>query len=295
MLFFPLSLQKYKRWSVWKLEPDEKGKSLKIPYNVYGFRASIHKPSDWTNYETALNILTHLPHTYNGLGYNLPENRITYIDIDSGVSTDGQLDARAKKILSILPETYTEYSVSGTGLHILTFGNVSKGFNNRTERVEMYSRDRFCALTGNALQPLEPCSNQEAINKLYELYKPPEKHYSEHKEPSPVFLNSLSDEEVLKYAERNTRFSSVFSGDTTSFQSDSEADLYLCGRLAFWTDRDPEAIDRLFRRSALCDAKWINRADYRKHTIKIAISNCRECFSEYRRRTFIDSYGRHGL
>ena len=294
MLFFPLSLQKYKRWSVWKLEPDEKGKSLKIPYNVYGFRASIHKPSDWTNYETALSILNHLPRIYNGLGYNLPENKITYIDIDSCISTDGQLDVRAKKILSILPETYTEYSVSGTGLHILTFGNVSKGFNNRTERVEMYSCGRFCALTGNVLKPLEPCSDQEALKRLYEMYKPPEKQYSQHRESFPISLNSLSDEDALKYAERDIRFSSVFSGDTTSFNSDSEADLYLCGRLAFWTDRDPEAIDRLFRRSALCDAKWTKRSDYRKRTISLAISNCQECFSEYRKRTFVESYGRHG-
>ena len=293
-MFFPLSIQKNNRWCVWKLEQDEKGKSLKIPYNVHGYRASIHRPSDWTDFATVKTILTHSSDRYNGLGFNLPENQITYIDIDTCVSKTGELDSRAQKVLNILPETYTEFSVSGTGLHLLAFGSVPKGFNNRTDHVEMYSRDRFCALTGNALKPLEPCFNQDALTRLFQMYKLPERHYSRHIEPSPVFLNSLSDDEALRYAERDARFSSVFSGDTTSFHSDSEADLYLCGRLAFWTDRNPNAIDRLFRRSGLCDAKWSKREDYRNRTISLAISNCRECFSEYRRRTFIEDYGRHG-
>ncbi len=40
------------------------------------------------------------------------------------------------------------------------------------------------------------------------------------------------------------------------YPSQSEADLALCGDLAFWTGPDPERIDRLFRQSKLFRPKW---------------------------------------
>jgi len=50
----------------------------------------------------------------------------------------------------------------------------------------------------------------------------------------------------------------------------SEADLALCSALAFWTGRDADRIDRLFRSSGLMREKW-ERADYREETIAKAV------------------------
>src|SRR5439155_15578492 len=48
----------------------------------------------------------------------------------------------------------------------------------------------------------------------------------------------------------------LWSGDTSEYGSQSEAELALCSMLTFWTGPDPERIDRLFRRSALYREKW---------------------------------------
>ena len=55
-------------------------------------------------------------------------------------------------------------------------------------------------------------------------------------------------------------------GDTSGQGGDhSAADLALCPRLAWYT-RDPDQLDRLFRRSGLYRPKW-ERADYRRRTL----------------------------
>jgi putative DNA primase/helicase len=57
----------------------------------------------------------------------------------------------------------------------------------------------------------------------------------------------------------------------------------MCSFLAFWTDCDPEAIDRIFRETGLYREKW-EREDYRSETIRKACNNCEETVSEYCQR-----------
>ncbi|MFA5111726.1 MAG: phage/plasmid primase, P4 family, partial [Desulfobaccales bacterium] len=65
----------------------------------------------------------------------------------------------------------------------------------------------------------------------------------------------------------------LWAGDISGYISHSEADQALCNYLAFWTDRDPAAIDRLFRGSGLYRPdKWGDRSDYRDRTIGAAIA-----------------------
>jgi hypothetical protein len=54
-------------------------------------------------------------------------------------------------------------------------------------------------------------------------------------------------------------------------------DLY--GLLAFWTNRDAERMDRLFRRSALMRQKWGEREDYRRLTIGKVIAVCKSGYT----------------
>jgi primase-polymerase (primpol)-like protein len=49
-------------------------------------------------------------------------------------------------------------------------------------------------------------------------------------------------------AANGEKFAKLWSGDVSGYPSQSEADLALCGILAFWT-RDRAQIDRLFRQS----------------------------------------------
>ena len=55
----------------------------------------------------------------------------------------------------------------------------------------------------------------------------------------------------------------------------SAADLALMNHLAYWTDNDPVAMERLFGMSALGQReKWLKRFDYRRRTIERALLGC---------------------
>ena len=91
----------------------------------------------------------------------------------------------------------------------------------------------------------------------------------------------LGDEEILSLARsaRNAdEFEALLAGDITGYVSHSEADQALISLLAFYT-QDENQLDSLYRQTALCREKWINRPDYRRRTIQRALSNLTETYS----------------
>jgi putative DNA primase/helicase len=83
----------------------------------------------------------------------------------------------------------------------------------------------------------------------------------------------LEDKEVLdkaKNAENADKFRKLWRGDTSDYDSHSEADLALVSLLSFYTGDDRKQIDRLFCRSDLFRDKW-DRDDYRRRTISEAL------------------------
>jgi hypothetical protein len=94
--------------------------------------------------------------------------------------------------------------------------------------------------------------------------------------------NSLTDAELIakaKAAKNGAKFTHLWAGDwkAAGYTSQSEADLALCGILAFWTDCDTARIDALFRQSGLMRRKW-DRTDYRDGTIAKAIAGKTETY-----------------
>jgi len=71
---------------------------------------------------------------------------------------------------------------------------------------------------------------------------------------------SLSDEAVIDLMLKSAHAEEIgrlLRGDTSAYGGDdSAADLALCNHLAFWTGKDPQAIDRIFRKSGLMRPKW---------------------------------------
>jgi putative DNA primase/helicase len=75
----------------------------------------------------------------------------------------------------------------------------------------------------------------------------------------------------------------LWEGDIPAHQSHSEADLALCGHLAFWTGRDAARMDRLFRQSGRLRPKWDERhatpgQTYGELTIAKAIAGCQRTY-----------------
>ena len=69
----------------------------------------------------------------------------------------------------------------------------------------------------------------------------------------------LDDENIIRKARTandGEKFLRLWNGDATGYASQSEADMALCMKLAFWCNRDEETMGRLFYKSKLYRKKW---------------------------------------
>ncbi len=277
-----LNMRDLRQWLCWRSEERE-GKPTKIPYSpITGGRASSTTPETWAGYEEAVRACKE--EGYTGVGFVFtPEDDLC------GVDLDGCLDPLTEEIepwaWTIIEEldSYTEISPSGKGVHILVRAALPEG-RNRKGRFEAYDRGRYFTVTGRHLAG----SPQRIENRQEELQCVVRRVFGEESTnghtkpvavPEPV-ANGLSDSEVIQKAlaaSNSERFSRLWNGDTSGYGSHSEADLALCGMLAFWTGGDASRIDSLFRQSGLYRKKW-ERKDYRNRTITEALSGKTEFY-----------------
>ena len=285
--FFPNTLQALDNWVVWKRETRD-GKATKIPYSRTGHKAASNNIQTWCSFAEITEYYSRKKDIYNGLGFMISDG-IVFVDVDHCISYDGAIDERGKDILAAFPESYAEISQSGRGIHIFTRGEIPKSFNNRKTGVEMYNFGRFCAITGNAIQALEPTEEQDGIFYVYNKYSNHSgtsvRTYSE---PLQTGISTRSDRWIIAHArdiqgKRGRDFRTLFDGDISTYESASEADSALCTLLAFWCDRDQAQMDRIFRMSGLYRPKW-ERQDYRNRTLSHACEHIPESLTEYQRR-----------
>jgi hypothetical protein len=278
----PAEIKSRRRWVVWRCEvrQDEKGrwKWTKVPYQacppppdeVFWPKAKSNDPATWSNYDAALQTYLEEP-GWDGLGLMLGDDHAG-VDCDKCVHPDGAIEPWAEEVIREI-NSYTEISPTGTGGKILALGKLPEG-RRRIGRLKMYSETRFFAVTGHWL-PGTPRTVEPRQNQLLELHarvfpqdqtkangKEQRKKDHAHAEGNGHHLLGVDDQRILYKAR------SAGSGDTfralyddgdwegEGFGSQSEADLSLCGRLAFWSQGDPQVIDHLFRQSALYRPKW---------------------------------------
>jgi hypothetical protein len=269
----PENMGDLSQWVCWRAELRE-GKATKIPYSPYsGSRARSDDPATWGTLSEAKKAAREK--NLDGIGFVFTES-----DPFCGVDLDACVDPQSGKIASWASEivreldSYTEFSPSGTGLHVLLRAKLPQGGNGRA-RIEMYDRGRFFTVTGRRLggtsHVLE--ERQEQLSALHDrLFSPRERDVPERQE-KVASHNGLDDVEVLRRATsaaNGARFSALWAGDRSGYTSDSEADLALCSMLAFWVGPDEARISSLFSRSGLMREKW-DREDYRRRTISRAI------------------------
>src|SRR5215211_3734864 len=277
-----LGMRDLRQWLCWRFE-ERDGKPTKVPYDPStGEKAESTNPKTWTSYEKAVSECK--KHGYDGLGFVFtPEDDLCGVDLDKCLDPEtGELEGWAQKIIGEL-DSYTEISSSGTGVHILVRGELPTG-RNRKGRFEAYDRGRYFTVTGKHLAG----SSQRIENRQEELRAVVRRVFGDestngHTKPvaaSRPVNNGLSDDEVIEKAlaaANGTRFSRLWYGDTEEYGSHSEADLALCGMLAFWTGGDDARVDTLFRQSGLYREKW-DRKDYRNKTITEALSGKTEFY-----------------
>ena len=275
----PASLKQLKQWVCFKLEYNEKkGKYDKIPKDPKtGYNAKANDPTTWSDYQTAVKAVG--KYGFDGIGFEFA-NGIFGVDLD-GVVKDGKLTPEAEDIIKTL-DSYTEYSPSGTGVHIICKGTIPPK-DRRKGNIEMYSEGRFFTMTGNVLG--EPKEVQERTAQAAAVHE----KYLKREEPKttrqPADLD-LSDSELINKAmsaKNGHIFRALWNGDISGYPSQSEADLALCNLLAYWTNGNAYRMDALFRQSALYrPEKWDKRHGpdtYGNMTIKKALNN----FTPYER------------
>jgi primase-polymerase (primpol)-like protein len=152
-------------------------------------------------------------------------------------------------------------------------GEVPGGTGRRRDGVEVYSRGRFFTVTGQHLAgtPRAVGSRPDEVRRLCERLSVRAPGAAAALAPP----SELTDDEVLaraRVAKNGRRFARLWAGDTSDYDSPSEADLALCCLLAFWVGSDPKRIEALFARSGLGQRdKWAERPDYRGRTITAAL------------------------
>ena len=291
--FLPETLTQLPIWVLWRLE-ERNGRMTKVPYQTNGYRASTVSPATWTTYQNVERVLRVYPDKYSGFGTVMSkERRLIFIDIDHCIDELGHCDDRARDILEAFTDddgnlmTFIEVSQSGTGLHLILFGDIPRSFNNRKQNVEMYDSQRFIAMTGRAFSAREPCECEEGIRYVFERYKTAKNANDGILQAKIDTATQKDDDWIIRHASErvgsSNKFPALFNGDWLGYNSQSEADLALCKILAFWTNNDASAIDRLFRQSGLYRAKW-ERRGYREGTIRAAISENHDTLFEFTRR-----------
>ena len=281
----PKDLQKNAEWCVWKREI-RGGKPTKVPYNPYtGERAETNNPATFGTFDLADE--RYMTEDYDGVGIRV-SNGFSAVDIDHCVE-NGVLTDHALSIINKL-KSYTEYSPSKTGVRIIFKTRADYQYDSETyylknphNGVEVYvcgATNRFVTITGNTVfgYPVRDVTD-ELQSVLDEFMVRPVKQRTAAAPAVETPVLSLSDEQILLKASANSKFRALFEGDLTDYNNDhSSADLALCNILAFWTGKDADAIDRLFRKSALFRDKWL-RDDYRTATIAMAIADCHEVYN----------------
>ena len=133
------------QWVNWRLE--KRGGDLpKVPYTPgTGRRASSTDLMTWGTFEEAIEILDR----YDGVGFVFSSgDPYTGIDLDGCVEQGtGEVRQWALEIVRYF-DSYTELSVTGTGVHIIVRGDIP---NRRTDKIEVYSSKRFFIMTGHML------------------------------------------------------------------------------------------------------------------------------------------------
>nr|DAQ59661.1 MAG TPA: dsDNA helicase [Caudoviricetes sp.] len=297
----PQELKGYKNWVCWQAYPDPKSHSgiSKKPVNPKtGGLAQSNNPDTWSDFETAVRESA----KYSGIGFMFSNSPFFGVDLDDMPNDiqdyqNGGADNIISEFVNTL-QSYTEFSQSKTGVHIICKGTLPEGrrkAKNDSGGFEMYENGRFFVVTGNY------CSEYGYINDCTESVKPlHSKYLGKAAEPKPnknitVNLNSVDDiVRAACSAKNGSLFKALYSGDFSAYSSQSEADMAFCNMLAFWCGCDAEKMDAIFRQSGLMRDKWDRKQSgttYGVITLQKAISGCSQTYNPKKQNDYSISIG----
>lgn len=156
----PMEMRETARWILWvvskKLRADGSEYLTKVPVNTDGRPIDATDEKNWMPYAA---VVYHHAKGKGNLGWALAAPYLG-VDLDgcrrpsTDKPTEGVVSKAAFEVVKAL-DSYTEISVSGTGLHVVCRGRLPEGSRTRWEqeggwRVEAYDHGRFFTVTGQS-------------------------------------------------------------------------------------------------------------------------------------------------
>ena len=293
-----MPLADYNQFIIWKLVPDTP-KARKVPINVATMNPhDPHDRSGWMDAQAAIDTANVLGDEYD-IGFVFTkEDPFWFLDIDGCVEPTAMTPI-AEQMMTVFSGAAIEISQSGQGLHIFGTGDCPvHGTRDTPNGMEFYTELRFVALTGNMLND-EPCNTDCSLLMPWLV----DTHFTPVAEgtvnpanwttgPVPEWKGPTDDDILIDKAcatvgavaafSGKATFNDLFKGGLGEGYDASQADASLASRLAFWTGKDCERIERIMRRSALKRDKWDRRErppGYLKTTILKAVALCGDVYN----------------
>lgn len=279
----PAELKALPQWILWRKE-ERSGKYTKVPYQPDGEMAQANNRRTWSTFATAVKF--YLDGDYDGIGFVFSrQDNYIGIDIDKCV-TDGRINTFANEIIETI-DSYTEFSPSGEGIHIIIKGNlpqnvIGTGRKNTQHGLEIYAHGRYFTFTGNTENA------NEVIERTDELAEVFEKYFDDSDIEGRVNLAEFEKDEIklsneslwekMFRSKNGDEIRSLYNGNLLK-DDHSGSDLALSNHLAFWTGKSSTRMDSMFRETGLMRDKWdvIHFRDtnetYGERTIAEAISS----------------------
>lgn len=276
---FPSEMTEARRWVCWRYATRD-GKRTKVPYNVKtGHEASSTDPETWADFKTA----QALSGEFDGIGFMLGDGwfgiDLDHVEGDIEEYRSGGKDNIVSEFIDTM-QSYSEYSPSGTGIHIICKGTLPPG-GRKSGDIEMYDSGRYFTITGNRAADYPLCDGTEAVKPLHAKYFRKRKE-AVHSVQTPERRSEAEILEAVRKSKTGDAFDRLYRGEWEGlYPSQSSADQALCNYLAFWTGKDPGMMDSLFRKSGLMRDKWDEKRGqktYGQRTIQTAIDGTAEVY-----------------
>ena len=285
------TLKQGKIWTNWVWHT-KNGKQTKRPIS------KVNEPNTWLTYEQALSGVEW--NNFSGIGIMFAKNNsgfaICGIDIDAHYI---DINPLTKEILDIFRDTYIEKSPSGKGYHILFFAELDKLPNAQTYKsrylqknskldIECYisgMTNRYFTFTGNQVSEEDFLTDKTdtLINFLDKYMKTDSSEGSD----TQIKLTERGIDRAKRLttamqAQNGDLFASLYHGDTSRYNSTSEAVQALVDMLVFWFgDGGQSLVREVYMQSGLAAGKWAERDEIINKTIENAFKRVKERYTPH--------------
>ena len=263
----PDALKAESRWVNWRYERRDT-RWTKMQYRPSGAPAKSNDPSTWYCFADAL--AAYRATRFDGISFALGDHW-------AGIDVDNYLcHLTASYPILQLVDGYRERSPGGTGIKIIgrspRIGGEVK-FDLEALKPPAFTTwvgSRFFTITGQGSVGDPTADISTFINARFPVAITPGSTREGYRDAT-----ATSDDDLLLQMVGTDivgdKILKLWQGDLSAYDGDhSRADPALCCHLAFWTNYDPDRIDRLFRQSGLMRPKW-NTDSYRYATLGKAL------------------------